>query len=95
VRELRSHEVTRYLNVDLDIVAKADLSPLLRRFGESVVVLRDTVERKVHTLSLELFRRALPAVGGCSGQRGQDLRSRGHHGVRTEARTTQARVTSM
>ena len=52
-RERRNATETRFLNVDLDLVAKADLTPLLETFGDSVVVLRNTVERRVHTLWLE------------------------------------------
>jgi hypothetical protein len=51
---VRNRNPTRVLNVDLDLVAKADLSPLLERFGRSVFVLRNTVDRRVHTLWLEL-----------------------------------------
>src|SRR5262245_61801635 len=47
---------TRFLNVDLDIVSRADLSALLGAFGKSVTVLRDSVDAGVHTLWLELYR---------------------------------------
>ena len=42
-----------FLNVDLELESKADLSTLLETFGRSIVVLRDTVERRVHTVWLE------------------------------------------
>jgi hypothetical protein len=42
-----------FLNVDLELESKADLSALLETFGNSIVVLRHTVQRRVYTVWLE------------------------------------------
>lgn len=47
---------THFLNVDLDLVSRHDLSKLLAACSRSVIVHRDTVDRGVHTLCLALRR---------------------------------------
>jgi hypothetical protein len=54
-RQPASPDATCFLNVDLELVSRADLSPLLDAFEQSeVLVLRNTRKRGIHTLWLEL-----------------------------------------
>ena len=46
--------MTRFLNVDLELVTRMELSPLLARFAASMLVLRDSVDDGLRTVWLEL-----------------------------------------
>lgn len=49
-------EQTRFLNVDLELVATIDLDPLLERLASDTFTLRDSVEDGRRTVWLELSR---------------------------------------
>jgi len=55
-RVIRSDNVTKFLNVDLDIRARFDLRPLATAFGKNVVVLYTGHERRLYSAHLELAR---------------------------------------
>jgi hypothetical protein len=45
---------TRFLNVDLELVAAFGLEPLVTHLGENVLILRDSVDETTRTVWLEL-----------------------------------------
>jgi len=47
-------DATRFLNVDLELVAAVGLGPLTTHLGENVIVLRDSVDEAIRTVWLEL-----------------------------------------
>jgi hypothetical protein len=47
---------THFLNVDLDIYSKHDLSPLVKCFGKKVVVLHAGVEHRNYSAHLEIAK---------------------------------------
>ena len=47
-------EATRFLNVDLELVATSDLTPLLKHFDRTTFTLRDSVDEGRRTLWMEL-----------------------------------------
>jgi hypothetical protein len=49
-----SGEQTHFLNVDLELMTRGELAPLLAHWSKAVVVLRDTVRNGDRTVWLEL-----------------------------------------
>jgi hypothetical protein len=47
-------EATRFLNVDLELVATFDLAPLLKHFDPTTFTLRDSVDKGRRTVWMEL-----------------------------------------
>jgi hypothetical protein len=47
-------EATRFLNVDLELVATFDLAPLVERFDSTIFTLRDSVDEGRRTVWMEL-----------------------------------------
>ena len=47
--------VTRFLNIDLELVATFDLAPLLEYFNQTVFKLRDSVDQGRRTVWMELY----------------------------------------
>jgi hypothetical protein len=52
----RHSSETHFLNVDLDIYSKHDLSPLVQCFGSKVLVLRAGRERRKYSAHLEIAK---------------------------------------
>jgi hypothetical protein len=51
---IKDERATHFLNVDLELKSRADLSPILVALGEKVVVLRSEKLRGIYYASLEL-----------------------------------------
>ena len=49
-----SSEATHFLNVDLELVTRGEIGPLLAQWSKKVVVLRDSVDDDRRTVWLEL-----------------------------------------
>ena len=47
--------VTRFLNIDLELVATFDLAPLLEYFNQTLFKLRDSVDEGRRTVWMELY----------------------------------------
>ena len=47
--------ITRFLNVDLELVATFDLAPLLEYFNPTTLTLRDSVDEQRRTVWMELY----------------------------------------
>lgn len=50
----QSSDTTEFLNVDLELIATIDVTPLIEHFGPSTFVLRNSVDHDTRTVWLEL-----------------------------------------